>query len=407
MSRFIIEGGRPLSGDICVSGSKNAALPIIFASIAVHGVTTLYNLPNISDVDAALDIVKAFGAKIERFGHSVKIDANDLHYAVPSEELVSKIRASTYLLGAMLVRFGISLVRSFGGCNFGTRPIDMHLDAAGALGAAVDGIEVKADRLCGADIFFDKISVGATVNALIMTAGAVGISRIFGYAKEPHVISLAEFLRKAGAKIEFSERCITVLGTELTSASSYVIPDMIEAGTYACLSMLFGNKIRICGANSSELESFFKPFISSGASFSKSKDYIIPLDKIKDGVDIVTAPYPEFPTDLQPQCAPVLAAYFGGSVTEGVWYNRFEYLNELSKFGIESELRTGCAKILKSNIRPSSAIAPDLRGGAALLLAALYANGESVIENSGLIKRGYADIVDKLSHLGASLYEIK
>ena len=407
MSRFIINGGKALCGDINVSGSKNAALPIIFASIAVYGTTTLYNLPSISDVDVALDIVKSFGAKIERLGSSVKIDASELFYNIPSEDLVSKIRASSYLLGAMLVRFSTSLIRSFGGCNFGTRPIDMHLAAARALGAEVDGIEVKAKKLRGADIFFDKISVGATVNALIMTAGAEGTSRIFGYAKEPHVISLIEFLRKAGAEIQIDEKCITVRGARLCSADAVVIPDMIEAGTYICLSMIDGNRIKVNGARISELSSFLEPFIYSGARFSLSDSSIYPIDKIKKKIDIITEPYPGFPTDLQPQCAPLLALYFGGSIREGVWNNRFGYLYELSKFGVEFEAYIGYAKILKSKIHPSRAAAPDLRGGAALMIAALCSRGESVIENIDVIKRGYADVVEKLSRIGASIYEIK
>ena len=407
MGRFIINGGKALSGEISVSGSKNAALPIIFAAITIKGISKIHNVPDISDVNVALDILSSFGAKISRFNGDLIIDSRELYYSIPSESLVSKIRASSYLLGATLARFGHSLVRFFGGCNFDSRPIDMHLSCAEAVGAKIDGIELKASRLCGADIIFDKISVGATVNALIMTANADGVSRIFGYAKEPHVMSLIDYLRNAGADITVNDEYISVVGASLSSAEAYIIPDMIEAGTYINLSLMTGAKLRVNGAELSQLESFLKPLVLSGASFDYSGSSLIPTNEILRSVEIITAPYPSFPTDLQPQCAPLLASFFGGSIREGVWHNRFGYLAELSKFGVLSDVYNGYAKIYSSKIKPACASAPDLRGGAALLLAALAANGESVIENADVIKRGYADVINKLTGIGASIYEIQ
>ena len=405
MSRFVVFGNRPLSGEIRVSGSKNAALPLIFASLLVRGTTTLSCVPEIEDVKTALDILTHLGASVERQGDRLFINTESVDYRIPPQRAVSKIRASSYLIGAMLSRFGRAELQRFGGCNFDNRPIDMHVYAAERFGASFDGKILEAKRLYGADVYFNKISVGATVNALIMAASAEGKSRIFGYAKEPHVISLADFLSRAGAKILITDECITVEGTTLKSASADIIPDMIEAGKYAVLSLLTSSELKISGIAHSHLYSLYETLIDGGAVLFGDSSSLILSGRIDAQLEIITAPYPAFPTDLQPLTAPLLARCGGGSITEGVWLNRFGYLNELSKFGVKYELESSRARIKPSKFNAAEVTAPDLRGGAALLLAALAADGESIIDNAELIKRGYSEIVKKLRKIGAKIEE--
>ncbi len=405
MGRFVVRGGSRLSGDIYVDGSKNAALPILFSCIATSGISVIENLPDISDVDTALLILSGFGAKISKSCGKVYVDTTNLSYSLPSEELTSKIRASSYLLGACLARFGRAKLQHFGGCNFDARPIDMHVMAATSHGAVLHGDELSAKILIGADVHFEKISVGATVNAILMAVSAVGKSRIFGYAKEPHVISLIDFLISAGANIRVTAEYIEIIGTHLSSGRAKIIPDMIEAGTYILLSVLCNSELRIHNPPTDSLVCFLNALRGSGVSFSEEADFIIARGCPDKYINIETAPYPYFPTDLQPQTAPILAAFYGGTIREGVWRNRFGYLDELRKFGVQYERYDGYAKIYKSDLHPSIAVAPDLRGGAALLMCALFAEGESVIENSELIKRGYGDILNKLSLVGADIKE--
>lgn len=406
MGQFIINGGKSLCGEIQVSGSKNAALPLIFAAISAVGTSTFTNVPDISDVDIAFDILRGMGARVKRAGDSVTLDTANLTYSVPSDVLVSKIRASSYLLGACLARFGRAQIQRFGGCNFDSRPIDMHVSAALALGARLEGDTLLSDGLRGGVIRFDKISVGATVNAIIMTASAKGRSRIYGYAREPHVISLIDYLRAAGADIRFCGEYIEVVGTTLRGASLGIIPDMIEAGSYLALSLMTDSELRVRGADYFELESFLDALIRGGAVIEHDSVSVTARGRLSEPLDIVTAPYPSFPTDLQPVTAPLLAAFCGGRITEGVWQNRFGYLSELSRFGLIYKACSGYADVLPSILKSASATAPDLRGGMALVITALACNGESRISSAELIKRGYTDIVGKLRHVGADISEI-
>ncbi len=405
MGRFTVNGGKRLCGTVRVSGSKNAALPMIFAAMTVHGRTVIENVPSIADVDVALSLLSLFGAEISKSADIVAIDATHLEYTVPPCELTRRLRASTYLIGAMLSRFGRAPLPSYGGCNFDARPIDMHLSAAASFGARLEGDVLCARTLRAADIYFDKISVGATVNAMLMAASAVGISRIYGFAREPHVMALAELLRGAGAPVSVSDECMTVTGAALSPSRIEVIPDMIEAGTYLSLSALTGSHIRVVGADQAHLGSFFTALAHMGFTVEFFDTGAIVLEDMPlDPVNITTAPYPAFPTDLAPVTAPLISR-FGGRITEGVWHNRFGYLAELAKFGVNYTLHDGYADISRSDLSPSCAYALDLRGGAALLLAALAANGESTILGSEIIKRGYTDIVNKLSTLGADIKE--
>ena len=405
MGEFFIRGGKSLRGEIAVSGSKNAALPIIFSCLLIYGKSTLTNVPNITDVDVALDILRDFGATVERIDDKVVIDTVSLTYKTPDEKKVSKIRASSYLIGASLGRFGIAELQRFGGCNFDNRPIDMHISAATSLGAKLTCDKLVADSLLGSDIIFNKISVGATVNAILLAASAVGESRIYGYAREPHVISLIDCLNDAGAKIKVFEDHISVCGRPLSSASTNIIPDMIEAGTYLSLSLATSSCLRVSGVGIGELESFVRACVFGGAVAEFDERAIQFFGRISEPMNIETAPYPHFPTDIQPQMAALMAVSAGGTITEGVWHNRFGYLSELSKFGVEFDNSSNFAVIKKSKLTPAKASAMDLRGGAALLIAALCADGESIIYESDIIKRGYADIVSKLCCVGAQIEE--
>lgn len=405
MGRFLIRGGVELCGEISVGGSKNAALPIIFSCILICGKSTLKNLPDITDVEVALDILTDFGASVQRTCDEVIIDTTSLYYRTPDVRKVSKIRASSYLIGACLSRFGRAELQSFGGCNFDNRPIDMHLAAVAAHGAKIDGSTLSADRLFGADVIFDKISVGATVNALLLSVSAEGVSRIYGYAREPHVMSLIEFLNRAGGEIEVYDNYILVKGRTLTSSYANIISDMIEAGSYLALSLATGSELKILDSDAVQLESFIEPLVRCGAVAEISEKAITFSGRITEPMHIVTAPYPSFPTDLQPLMAPIMAHSYGGSIVEGVFKNRFGYLNELAKFGVKFESNDGCAVIHKSKLHPAAATATDLRCGAALVIAALCADGESVICGSEIIKRGYSDIIKKLRGIGAQIEE--
>ncbi len=406
MSSFVVTGGKSLSGEISVSGSKNAALPLIFSTIAINGVSTIFDVPDISDVEVAIRILEDYGAEVTRCGKTLVIDTRYLSYCEPSAELVGKIRASTYLLGASLARFSRAKIYNFGGCNFCDRPIDMHVYAIEALGGKRVGDDLFAEKLVGGDVFFEKASVGATINALIMASAAEGVSRIFGYAREPHVLALVKFLRSAGVKILSCGAYLEITGAKAFSGRTKLIPDMIEAGTYIILSLLTDSALLIKGADAGHLTALLTTLAHAGAHFKIDEKGILPYGKITRPIKIETSPFPGFPTDLQPQSAPLLAAFFGGEITESVWQNRFGYLFELEKLGLEFEISENCAKISKSLLKSGVTHAPDLRGGAALLLAALYASGKSEIKNAEIIFRGYENLEEKLGSLGAEIERI-
>ncbi len=407
MSKLIIRGGRRLSGDIHISGSKNAALPIIFSTVLIRGVSVIYSAPKISDVDIAIKIIEELGAECKRVNDALYIDTRELKYRKPSQSLTGKIRASSYLLGACLSRFGIVDLCSFGGCNFENRPIDMHLYAAVSVGGKIDSEKITAKRLVGCDIRFDKVSVGATVNAILLTVCSSGVSRIYNYAREPHILSLIAFLRTAGAVIEVLDEYIRIEGRELTSGVVTVIPDMIEAGTYLALSLATGSQLNIIGSNRGELAPMLELLTRSGACVNSEGNCISVSGELSAPCEIITAPYPKFPTDLQPQMAPLLATFFGGEIVEGVWRGRFGYLEMLSRFGLRYEMNYGRVKIFPSALVSARAAIPDLRGGAALLIAALIASGESELSNAEILNRGYENLVGKLLSVGADIIMIE
>ena len=402
MGKIIVKGARPLSGEIAVSGSKNAALPILFATLLTRGESRIRNVPDIGDVRVALDIISSFGASVRREGDALCVDTATLSYKRPSDTLVSRIRASTYLLGSCLARFGIAELQPFGGCGFQTRPIDLHLLACERFGASRVGTRLVTHGLRGAVVRFSKVSVGATVNAILLSATARGRSVIENYAREPHIFGLIDFLRSAGADITVTGEAITVVGRELRGGDTTVEGDSIEAGTYMALSALSGGDIRVRGVTAASLTSFIAPLLSSGMELDEADGlrlYGTPREKMH----IVALPYPDFPTDLQPIAAPLLAMGRGGIIEDRVWQGRFGYLAALSDFGVEYSARPSYAEIFPSVTHAASVVSPDLRGGAAALLLALATDGESVIASSEIIERGYERIDEKLRTLGADI----
>ncbi len=403
MSRYIIDGGVPLYGTVRVSGSKNAALPILFASIATCGISKIYNLPNIGDTAEAVAVLRELGAVITYEGSAVYIDTRELKYSLPSPDRVAKLRASTYLIGACLSRFGRAEVQSFGGCNFSSRPIDMHISAAEAFGAVLKGTSFTMKSSQPADIKLKKKSVGATVNALIMAASTDGVSSIENFAEEPHILSLIKYLRSAGAGIVKDGNRLIVKGGRLHGGTATVPGDMIEAGTFLCASLVSGGWVRVTGFDTSELESFLSVLSESGVGVNLSGGGVSLFGTPDRSLSVTTAAYPGFPTDLQPIAATVMAKFKGGSIRDDVWTDRFGYLDTLAEMGLSYEKIGNYAKIDPSKIHSGNIRTPDLRGGAAAVLMALSANGESIIEHAETVKRGYENLENKLKLLGAKI----
>ena len=403
MGKFIVNGGKPLYGGVRVSGSKNAALPIIFASIATEGVTRIYNLPNITDVTDALCIIESFGAKVWRECGITYIDTRQLRYTKVNLERVHRIRASTYLIGACLARFGKAELLPFGGCAFSHRPIDIHLYAAERLGAVIDGEHLRASMLRGTTLEFKLPSVGATVNSLILASRAEGESRLIGAAREPHILALISYLRSAGAEIAVSGDEIIVKGADLHGGTAIIPGDMIEAGTFLTASVITGGRVRVSGFDARELKAFTAPLLSSGVIEDVSGGSIMLVGKPRRDISVVTDAYPGFATDLQPIFATLLAVSRGGRIEERVWKSRFGYLDELARFGLSYRREGSVAQIFPSEILSAGVKAPDLRGGAAAILLALVAEGESVIDCGELVLRGYDSFDEKLRALGAEI----
>jgi UDP-N-acetylglucosamine 1-carboxyvinyltransferase len=408
MKKIVVNGGRRLSGEIRASGSKNAALPLIFASMLARGRSVLLNVPRIGDVFVALDIMSELGAEIDFRENRLVIDTEHMRYVPPSPTLVSKIRASTYLIGASLARFGKFLLSDFGGCSFSLRPIDLHIKSAISLGAKMEGNTLVADGLSGTKIELEKPSVGASINTLIMAAGAKGITEIRGFAKEPHVLSVIDFLRSMGADITLTDQVITVKSAPLSPTEFSVIGDMIEAGTYITFALITDGEIKVTGFDPTELSAFISALSDLGYTSEIGADFIAVNaenhnPKSEANPYIIADPYPGFPTDLQPIIAPLLAHNEGGKITDNVWQGRFGYLDSLTPFGLRFDRDISSAKIEKSGFSPAITVAPDLRGGAASLAAALSAKGVSEIHSPNIILRGYEDIIEKLTSLGADI----
>lgn len=416
MGKFLITGGVRLKGEVNINGSKNAALAIIPATILANKPCVLSNLPNISDVDLSFKILEKMGALINKIDeHTVEIDATKINSAQVPFELAMKMRASYYYLGALLSRFKEANVAMPGGCNFGVRPINLHLSGFKSLGAEyeIEGgiIRLKAKKLKGAKIYFDVVSVGATINVLLAATKSEGITIIENAAKEPHIVDLANFLNSIGANIMGAgTNVIKIKGvTDLNYSNYTIIPDQIEAGTYMAVAAVTGGDIIIKDVIPKHLESIINKMESIGL---KIKKYDSCLRVVSDGnlkkADVTSQAYPGFPTDMQPQITAVLTYAKGTSiVTEGIWNNRFQYVGELCRMGALITVDGKVAVVEGGKgLKAAPVVACDLRAGAALIIAALAAKGTTEIENVRYIERGYENISLKLKTIGADIKKI-
>jgi len=415
LTKYVINGGKPLHGEVEISGAKNAAVAIIPAALLVDGVCRIENLPEISDVKTLLHILKEMGAKVRVVDkRTLDIDCSRIGASPATFDMMRRIRASYYIIGALLGRFGRADVAMPGGCNFGgVRPIDQHIKGFTAMGAGVsvrNGIvsAVTGDGLRGATIYLDVVSVGATINLMLGAALAQGITVIENAAREPHIVDLANFLNSMGADIRGAgTHEIKVRGVSRMTGGFYaIIPDQIEAGTYMAAVAGTGGRVVIKDVIPKHLECISGKLREMGVRITDHEDSVIvqrdmPLCK----THIKTMPYPGFPTDMQPQMSTILCLAEGTStVTEGVWDNRFKYVDELAKMG--SSIRVdGRTAIIEGVPYLSGAPikASDLRAGAALVIAGLAAHGRTVIEGVNYIERGYEKMIQKLTALGADI----
>ena len=415
MEQYIIHGGTILHGEVEISGAKNAAVAIIPAALLVKGVCRIENIPQISDTDTLLTILVELGARVSYINkNTIEIDCTNARYQDAPFELMHKIRASYYLIGSMLGRFGSAKTTMPGGCNFGVRPIDQHIKGMRALGAEVnvEGGFVYADaldgRLHGSRIYLDKVSVGATMNIMIAAVLAEGRTVIENAAREPHIVDLANFLNSMGADVRGAGTdSIRINGVEELHGGSYsIIPDQIEAGTYMVAAAATGGEVLITNIIPKHLEGISAKLRETGTFIEEYEEAILVRgpEKLRR-INLKTMPYPGFPTDMQPQFGVLLCQADGTSViTEGIYDNRFKYVNELRKMGAEIQV-DGRVCVIDGGHRLSGAPvhACDLRAGAAMVIAGMVASGTTVIDDVNYIERGYERFVEKLNALGADI----
>ena len=412
----MIRGGRRLFGEVTVSGAKNAAVAIIPAALLVDGVCRIENIPQISDVTLFFSILEELGAKVRVLNrHAIEIDCHAIHSTRPSYDLARRIRASYYLLGALLGRFGQATVAMPGGCNFGVRPIDQHIMGFTTMGAevSVEGgfihTAAKNGRLTGAPVYLDVVSVGATMNIMMAAALADGVTTIENAAKEPHIVDLANFLNSMGADIKGAGTdSIKIRGVERLTGGSYcIIPDQIEAGTYMAAVAATGGELLLKNVIPKHMDCISAKLMEMGVTVEEEDDTLLvrrtgPLLK----ANVKTLPYPGFPTDMQPQITAVLALAEGTSlVTEGVYgANRFKYVDELKRLGAHIQVDGKVAVVEGVHQLVGAPIqACDLRAGAALVIAGLAAQGKTELSHIQYIERGYEDLVGKLRAVGADI----
>ena len=415
LEKYVIKGGTMLHGEVEISGAKNAAVAIIPAALMVNGVCRIENMPQISDTDMLLTILTHMGAKVRFINTStIEIDCTDVHYQDVPFDLTRKIRASYYLIGAMLGRFGCAKTTMPGGCNFGVRPIEQHIKGMTALGADVDVkngfvyARTGDGKLHGARIYLDKVSVGATMNIILAAALAQGRTIIENAAREPHIVDLANFLNSMGADIRGAGTdTIKINGVDRLHGGSYtIIPDQIEAGTYMVAAAATGGEVLVKNVIPKHLECISAKLRETGTIVQEYEDSVL----VKGAstlrkANIKTLPYPGFPTDMQPQMGTLLCLANGTSViTEGIYDNRFKYVNELRKMGAEIQV-DGRVAIIEGGARLTGAVvqACDLRAGAAMVIAGMCAAGTAVVEDIHFIERGYENFVGKLKALGAEI----
>ncbi len=415
MDKIVVCGGKKLHGEVSISGAKNAAVAIIPAAILVDGVCIIENVPNIRDVQVIVGIMEHMGAKIEYLDkYTLKVDCSCMDKQTAPQEMVRKMRASYYLLGALLGRFNKAEVAMPGGCNFGSRPIDQHIKGFRALGAEVscEGIvKASAKELVGSSVYLDIVSVGATINVMLAAVLAKGNTTIENVAKEPHIVDVANFLNAMGADIKGAGTdVIKIRGVEKLKGGTYsIIPDQIEAGTFMIAAAATGGDILVKNIIPKHMESVSAKLIEIGAKVTELDDAIrvVGTDEIKNA-NVKTLPYPGFPTDMQPQIVSLLSIASGTSiVTESVWDSRFQYVDELRRMGADIRV-DGKTAVINGVSRLEGAVvsATDLRGGAGMVIAGLMAKGTTEIHEIQHIDRGYEKMEEKFKALGADIRRV-
>ncbi|MBQ9080659.1 MAG: UDP-N-acetylglucosamine 1-carboxyvinyltransferase [Clostridia bacterium] len=414
MEQIVINGGNKLYGDIYIDGMKNAALPIIFACILTGDKCVIENLPPVSDINVSLEILRSMGAGVRLLNKTTaEIDTTHIVGGTSPDDLASKMRASTYLLGAELGRFGSAKVGAPGGCDFNSRPIDQHIKGFEALGATY---KLENGHICldaenglkGTTVYCDMISVGATCNIMLAATLAEGTTVIENAAREPHIVDLANFLNTCGADIYGAgTNTIKIRGVKSLHGCEYtIIPDMIEAGTYMAAVAATGGRVNIRNVIPKHVESITAKLTEMGVCVEEHDDYIsVSSNSRINRANIKTLPYPGFPTDMQPQFAALLCTAEGVStVSEGIWDHRFQYVNELRNMGAQFMVEGKSATIIGTDHLSGAKVkSVDLRAGAALVIAGLAAEGQTIIENLQTLDRGYYDIVGKLRGVGADI----
>ena len=417
MEQYVIKGGNPLVGEVVIGGAKNAALPVLAAAVMTDGKCMIDNMPDVRDINVLLQAMEGIGATVDRTGkHEVTISGKDIQPECDVDnEYIRKIRASYYLIGALLGKYKRARVALPGGCEIGSRPIDQHIKGFKALGAEIEiengMISATAEELRGCHIYMDVVSVGATINVMMAASLAKGDTIIENSAKEPHVVDVANFLNSMGAKIRGAGTdVIKIRGVERFGDCQYsIIPDQIEAGTFMTAAVATKGDIMIKNVIPKHLEAISAKLIEIGAQVDEFDDAVrVSATKRLESTNIKTLPYPGFPTDMQPQMAVTLALSNGTSViSESIFENRFRYVDELARMGARIKVEGNAAIIIGvPSYKGAHMSAPDLRAGAALVLAALAADGISTVDSIGYIQRGYEDFEGKLRSLGACIEKV-
>ena len=417
MEQYVIKGGNPLYGEVEIGGAKNAALAILAAAIMTDETVTIDNLPNVRDINVLLQAIEEIGAHVERVDiHKVKINGSFIRGVNVDNEFIRRIRASYYLIGALLGKYKHAEVALPGGCDIGSRPIDLHMKGFRSMGADIDiahGLVIaRAKELKGTHIYMDKVSVGATINIMMAAAMADGKTVIENAAKEPHVVDVANFLNSMGANIRGAGTdVIRIVGVEKLHATEYsVIPDQIEAGTFMFAVAAAGGNVLVKNVIPKHLEATTAKLLEVGCQVEEFDDSV---RVISDGhlkhTQVTTLPYPGFPTDMQPQMAVLLGIAEGTStVTESIFENRFKYVDELTRMGADIKVESNIAIINGVKRYTGARVnAPDLRAGAALVIAGLAAEGITVVDDIYYIQRGYEALEEKLTKIGAKIARVE
>ncbi|MFZ1778198.1 MAG: UDP-N-acetylglucosamine 1-carboxyvinyltransferase [Agathobacter rectalis] len=417
MEQYVIKGGNPLYGEVEIGGAKNAALAILAAAIMTDETVTIDNLPNVRDINVLLQAIEEIGAHVERVDiHKVKINGSFIRGVNVDNEFIRRIRASYYLIGALLGKYKHAEVALPGGCDIGSRPIDLHMKGFRSMGADIDiahGLVIaRAKELKGTHIYMDKVSVGATINIMMAAAMADGKTVIENAAKEPHVVDVANFLNSMGANIRGAGTdVIRIVGVEKLHATEYsVIPDQIEAGTFMFAVAATGGNVLVKDVIPKHLEATTAKLLEVGCQVEEFDDSV---RVISDGhlkhTQVTTLPYPGFPTDMQPQMAVLLGIAEGTStVTESIFENRFKYVDELTRMGADIKVESNIAIISGVKRYTGARVnAPDLRAGAALVIAGLAAEGITVVDDIYYIQRGYEALEEKLTKIGAKIARVE